>query len=116
MLKPENYPKFQIHHKTLLAQNYEGFLSLAKLSSESFERGFYRKPRIDVETLAKYSKGIIALSGCLNGVVSQFLLYSDYERAREATGKFVDIFGKDRYFIEIQTTIFRSSKRLFRGL
>ena len=116
MLKPENYPKFQIHHKTLLAQNYEGFLSLAKLSSESFERGFYRKPRIDVETLAKYSKGIIALSGCLNGVVSQFLLYSDYERAREATGKFVDIFGKDRYFIEIQNHYLPQQQKIIPGL
>ncbi|MFR6034626.1 MAG: hypothetical protein ACLUKN_16505 [Bacilli bacterium] len=49
-----------------------------------------------------------------HGVVSQFLLYSDYERAREATGKFVDIFGKDRYFIEIQNHYLPQQQRLFR--
>ena len=46
LLTPQNYPKLQTHHKTLLAKDYEGFLNLAKLTSESFSRGFYRKPRI----------------------------------------------------------------------
>ena len=99
LLNPQNYPKYQIHHKTLLARNYEGFLNLAKLTSESYERGFYRKPRIDFETLAKYSKGVIALSGCINGVASQYLLYSDYENARRVTANFVDIFGRENYYI-----------------
>ena len=55
MLKPENFPKYQIHHKTLLAKNYEGFLNLAKLTSLSYEKGYYRKPRIDFDTLAEHS-------------------------------------------------------------
>ena len=116
MLKPDNFPKHQIHHKTLLAKNYEGFLNLAKLTSESYARGFYRRPRIDLETLAKYSKGIIGLSGCLNGVASQYLLYSDYEKAREATGKFVDIFGRDNYFIEVQNHFMPPQKKIIPGL
>lgn len=116
MLKPENFPKYQIHHKTLLAQNYEGFLNLAKLTSESYARGFYRKPRIDFETLAKYSKGIIALSGCINGVASQYLLYSDYEKAREVTAKFLDIFGRDNYYIEIQNHFLPADKKVIPGL
>ena len=116
LLTPQNYPKLQTHHKTLLAKDYEGFLNLAKLTSESFSRGFYRKPRIDFETLAKYSKGIIALSGCLNGVASQYLLYSDYENARRVTANFVDIFGKDNYYIEIQNHFLPADKKVIPGL
>ncbi len=112
LLTPAHYPKLQIHHKTLLAKDYEGFLNLAKLTSESFERGYYRKPRIDFETLAKYSKGIIALSGCINGVASQYLLYSDYENARRVTANFVDIFGKDNYYIEIQNHFMPADKKV----
>ena len=116
MLQPQNFPKFQIHHKTLLAQNYEGFLNLAKLTSESYLKGFYRRPRIDTDLLAKYSKGIIALSGCLNGVASQYLLYSDYESARAVTAKFVDIFGRDNYYIEIQNHFLPPQKKIIPGL
>ena len=116
MLSPENYPRNQIHHKTLLAENYEGFLSLAKLTSISYSDGFYIRPRIDYDTLATHSKGIIALSGCLNGVASQYLLYSDYENARKATAKFVDIFGKDNYYIEIQNHFLPSQKKIIPGL
>ncbi len=108
----EDYPKYQIHHKTLLAQNYEGFLNLVRLTSESYLRGLFKKPCIDFDTLAKYSKGIISLSGCLNGVVSQYLLYSDYEKARQITANFVDIFGRDRYFIEIQNHHLPEEKKI----
>lgn len=116
MLRPENFPRNQIHHKTLLAKNYEGFLNLAKLSSLSFEKGMYYKPRIDVETLAEHSKGIIALSGCLNGVASQYLLYSDYENARKATATFIDIFGRENYFIEVQNHFMASQQKILKGL
>ncbi len=116
MLKPENFPRNQIHHKTLIAKNYKGFLSLSKLTSESYERGMYYKPRIDLETLAKYSEGVIALSGCLNGVASQYLLYSDYEKAREATGKFLDIFGRENYFIEVQNHALPAELKIIPGL
>lgn len=116
MLKPENFPKYQIHHKTLLAKNYEGFLNLAKLTSLSYEKGYYRKPRIDFDTLAEYSKGIIALSGCINGVASQYLLYSDYEKALETTAKFVDIFGRENYYIELQNHFLAADKKVIPGL
>ena len=116
MLKPENFPKYQIHHKTLLAKNYEGFLNLAKLTSLSDEKGYYRKPRIDFDTLAEHSKGIIALSGCINGVASQYLLYSDYEKALETTAKFVDIFGRENYYIELQNHFLAADKKVIPGL
>lgn len=116
MLRPENFPKYQRFHKTLIAKNYEGYLNLAKISSEAFSRGYYYKPRVDIETLAKYSKGIIALSGCLNGVASQYLLYSNYEKAREATAKFIDIFGKENYFIEVQNHFLPMQQKIIPGL
>lgn len=116
LLKPENFPKYQIHHQTLLAKNFTGYLNLAKLSSESYERGFFRRPRIDFETLAKYSEGIIALSGCMNGVASQYLLYSDYENARKTVAKFLDVFGRDNYFIEVQNHFMPQDKKIIPGL
>ncbi|MBO5254477.1 MAG: DNA polymerase III subunit alpha [Opitutales bacterium] len=112
MLTPENFPKHLIHHKTLLAENYEGFLSLSKLTSLSYENGLYRRPRIDYDALAAHSKGVIALSGCLNGVASQYLLYSDYENAKRVTAKFVDIFGKENYYIEIQNHFLPPQKKV----
>jgi len=115
-LRPDNFPKFQIHHKTLIAQNYEGFLNLAKIVSGAYVNGFHYKPRADLELLAKHSKGIIALSGCLNGVASQYLLYSDYENARRAVGKFVDIFGRENYFIELQNHFLPPQKKILPGL
>ncbi len=113
---PQNFPRNQIFHKTLIAKDYDGFLNLAKISSEAYLRGFYYRPRVDIETLAKYSKGIVALSGCLNGVASQYLIYSDYEKAREATAKFIDIFGKENYFIEVQNHYLAAQKKIIPGL
>ena len=113
---PDRFPKYQIHHKTLLAQNYDGYLSLSKIVSAAYVDGFHYKPRADIDLLAKYSKGIIALSGCLNGVASQYLLYSDYEKAREATAKFVDIYGRDNYFIEIQNHFLPEQQKILPGL
>ena len=116
VLTPENFPQNLIHHKTLLAENYEGYLNLAKLSSLSYEEGFYRKPRIDYDALAAHCKGVIGLSGCLNGVASQYLLYSDYENAKRATAKFVDIFGRENYYIEIQNHFLPAQRKILPGL
>lgn len=115
-LSPQNLPKFQNYHKTLLAKNYQGFLNLAKLSSEAWQNGFYYKPRIDFDLLSKYSDGIIALSGCMNGVISQYLLYSDYENAKIATKKFLDIFGRENYFIELQNHFLPPQRKILEGL
>ncbi len=116
MHSPENYPSNQIYHKTLLAENYEGILSLAKLTNISCEDGFCIYPRIDCNTLAGHSNGIIALSGCINGAASQYLLHSDYENARRITANFVDIFGKENYLIEIQNHFLPSQKKIIPGL
>lgn len=99
--KPER-TRHKVNHMGILAQNFEGYQNLVRLVSSAHVNGFYYKPRADMEQLAKYSQGLIGFTGCLQGVVPQFLLNGDFEKAREAMGKFVEIFGKERYFVELQ--------------
>jgi len=115
-LQPSDFPKNQIHHKTILAKNFEGYQNLSRLISKAHTEGVYYKPRVDVETLAQYSKGLIGLSGCINGVASQYLLYNDYENARKATATFIDIFGKENYYIELQDHGLAFQKRIIPNL
>ncbi len=88
-------------HLTLLAENEEGWRNLIKLSSLANLEGFYRKPRIDKEALARHSKGIIALSGCLSGELNRLLARGEEKKALQAAGEYRDIFGKDNFFLEI---------------
>lgn len=90
------------HHTVLLAQNATGWRNLIRLASEAYLTGFYYKPRIDLPLLAAHSEGLIALSGCLGGAVSQALLRQDRNAAVRAAASYREIFGPDRYFLEIQ--------------
>lgn len=90
------------YHLTLLAKNLEGYKNLIKLVTIANLEGYYYKPRIDKESLKKYSKGIIALSGCLGGELSQSIVRNDLQKAEELIKEYQDIFGKENYFIEIQ--------------
>lgn len=90
------------HHLVLLAENYQGYKNLMKLSSLGHTEGYYYKPRIDFELLDQYKEGLIATSACLGGLIPQALVAKNMDKARELTGKFVDLFGKDRFFMEIQ--------------
>ena len=89
-------------HLGLLAKNLTGYQNLLKLVSDAHLRGFYYKPRTDLETLAKFANGLIGFSGCLASLVPQHLLHDRYEQARLACGRFVEIFGRENYFVEIQ--------------
>jgi len=89
-------------HLVLLAENLEGYHNLVKLVSLGFTEGFYYRPRVDVELLAQYNKGLIALSGCLSGVVARILQTSSYEAGKERALQFEEIFGKGNFFLEIQ--------------
>jgi DNA polymerase-3 subunit alpha len=91
-----------IFHMGLLARNHTGYQNLLKLVSDAHLRGFYYRPRADFETLAKYSEGLIAFTGCLAALVPQRLLQGRHEEARRAVGRFVDIYGRENYFVEIQ--------------
>ena len=90
------------YHLTLLAKNLEGYKNLMKLVTIANLEGYYYKPRMDKEILQKYSKGIIALSGCLGGELSQTVMRGDMKKADELVREYQDIFGKENYFIEIQ--------------
>jgi DNA polymerase-3 subunit alpha len=94
--------KHKIHHMGLLAKNFVGYQNLTKLVSAAHVTGFYYKPRIDMDTLATHAEGLIGFTGCLQGVIPQALLRGDYEAARRAAGRFIEIFGKENYFVEIQ--------------
>src|SRR4030088_613336 len=90
------------NHLTLLAANHEGYVNLMKLCSRGQMEGMYYKPRIDKEILAEHSKGLIALSGCLQGEAAIRITEGDLDGAREAVAAYRDIFGKDRFLLEVQ--------------
>ena len=89
-------------HLVLLAKDNEGYKNLAKLVSIAFTEGFYYKPRIDMEVLKKYSKGLVASSACLAGFINRALLADDYEKAKKIANDYIEIFGKDDFYIELQ--------------
>jgi len=90
------------YHLVLLAENNEGYQNLIKLVSIAYIEGFYRKPRIDLDILKQYHKGIIALGACLAGPVSRRILNDEYEAAKEAALTLEDIMGKGNFFLELQ--------------
>ncbi len=90
------------YHLTLLAKNLEGYKNLIKLVTLANLEGYYYKPRMDKEILRQYSNGIIALSGCLGGELSQTVMKGDETKADLLVREYQDIFGKENYFIEIQ--------------
>ncbi len=95
-------PKLKAHHMGLLAKNFDGYRNLVRLVSDAHVNGFYRRPRADFDTLAAHAEGLVGFSGCLQGVIPQTLLKGDYEEAKQWTGKFVEIFGRENFFVEIQ--------------
>src|ERR1700737_3680318 len=90
------------NHLVLLCENLEGYKNLIKLVSSGFLEGFYYKPRIDYDLLAKHSKGLIALSACLRGVVTEAVVEERYDQARENAYRLRDIVGKGNFFLEVQ--------------
>ena len=90
------------YHLLLLAKNLEGYKNLLKLTSLAHLEGFYYKPRVDLEILEKYSKGIIASTACLGGEIPRLLVADRIEKAKEVAKKYQDIFGKENFFLEIQ--------------
>ncbi len=100
--KREEETGSQANHQLLLCENADGYANLTRLVSMAHLQGFYYKPRIDLETLARYSKGLIGTSSCLNGQVPTRILRGDMKGALELAGAYSDIFGKGNYFLELQ--------------
>ncbi len=102
---PTGNPGDAAFHILLLAENREGYQNLLKLTSLSYREGFYYKPRIDKETLRQYSKGLIATSACLGGEVASAFMKRNMAEAKRVAETYLEIFGPDRFFIEVQKHI-----------
>jgi DNA polymerase III subunit alpha len=90
-------------HLLLLAENMTGYQNLLKIASDSQLQGFYYRPRIDREYLAAHSEGLIVTSGCLSGEVPRALYNNDLERAELKLKWYLDVFGREHFFLELQS-------------
>ncbi len=90
------------YHLILLAENQQGYRNLVKLVSLANIEGMYYRPRIDKEILRRYHEGLICLSACIAGEIPQAFLQDNPERADELVREYLDIFGRDNFFLEIQ--------------
>ena len=104
------------YHLVLLAENNEGLKNLMKICSAGFVDGFYYKPRVDYDLLRRHSKGVIALSACIAGEIQELILNNNYEKAREKALLYIDIFGKDNFFLEMQDHNMSEQKIINKGL
>lgn len=89
-------------HLILLAENEMGYKNLIKIVTAGFVDGFYYKPRVDFELLKEHSEGLIVLSACLAGELPKAILNVGYDAAKKIAEKYIEVFGRDNYFIEIQ--------------
>jgi len=103
-------------HLVLLAKNNIGYRNLMKIVSSAFTDGFYYKPRTDMDFLCENSDGLIALSACLQGDITRLISHGDYNGAVEKAREFIDIFGKDNFFIELQDHGLLEQKRANKDL
>ena len=104
------------YHLVLLAENNEGYQNLLHLVSLGFTEGFYYKPRVDKETLRKYSKGLIALSACYAGEVAQAIVKSDLEEAKRVASEYNNIFGQGNFYLELQNHFLQDQAEINNGV
>ena len=104
------------YHLILLAENNEGYQNLMKIVSAGFVEGFYYKPRVDYETLERYSRGLICLSACLAGEVQRNLARGMYEEGKKAALRYQRIFGEGNFFLELQDHGIPMQKTVNQGL
>ena len=88
-------------HLILLATNIDGYKNLIKLLSQAYLDGFYYKPRIDRELLSGHAKGLIGMSACLKGEIPYYLRTEQSEKARETLATYLDILGRDNFYLEL---------------
>ncbi len=103
-------------HMTLLAETTEGMHNLFRLCSLASIEGYFRRPRMDRELLARYSKGIIATTGCPGGEVQTRLKLGQYDEALEAAAAYRDIFGQGNFFVELMGHDLEVEQRSAAGL
>ncbi|NDE88427.1 MAG: DNA polymerase III subunit alpha, partial [Micrococcales bacterium] len=103
-------------HLTMLSTDNQSMFNLFRLSSYAWLEGYYFQPRMDRELLSRFSKGIIATTGCASGEVQTRLRLGQYQKALETAAEFRDIFGKENYFVEIMDHGASIEKRTFSDL
>ena len=95
-------PENKYSHLILLCENETGYRNLCYLVSAGFTEGYYLRPRIDWELLHQHAEGLICLSGCLAGEIPQALIRRDYEAAKSRALELRELFGPERFYLEIQ--------------
>ncbi|PWI43442.1 DNA polymerase III subunit alpha [Streptomyces sp. ICBB 8177] len=104
-------------HKTIWAADKTGLHNLFRLSSDAYKEGWLQKwPRMDKETIAQWSEGLIASTGCPSGEVQTRLRLGHFDEAIKAASEYQDIFGKDRYFLELMDHGIEIERRVRDGL
>src|SRR4051794_7974024 len=109
-------PQTETNHLVLLAETYEGWQNLIKLSSAGYTEGFYYRPRIDKELLAQHARGLIGLSSCLKGEVASALKVDQAKTALTAAARLRDILGPENFFLEMQYQGIEEQKVVNKGL
>jgi DNA polymerase-3 subunit alpha len=104
------------YHLLLLAENNEGYRNLMKLVTKSYFDGYYYKPRIDKEVLREYSRGLIALTACMKGELAVALAKQDFEKALAIAREYLEIFGEENLFLEVQDQGIPEQKAINQGL
>ena len=90
------------HHLILLAKNNEGYKNLVKIVSKAWIDGFYYKPRVDFSVIKQHHEGLICMSACLAGEIPQAILSDDEARTKKLIEKYLNLFGKENFYLEIQ--------------
>src|SRR5271154_690102 len=108
--------KDKYHHLLVLAENEEGYRNLVRITSEASLYGFYRKPRISKNFLARHAKGLVGFSGCLAGELCGNLMAGKYEDAKATATQYQDIFGRGNFFLEIQDQGLELEKKIHADL
>jgi len=104
------------NHLLVLAENEEGYRNLVRITSEASLHGFYRKPRISKNFLAKHAQGLVGFSGCLAGELCGNLMAGKYDAARATASQYQDIFGRGNFFLEIQDQGLELEKKIHADL
>ncbi|MEI7635344.1 MAG: DNA polymerase III subunit alpha [bacterium] len=104
------------NHLVLLAKDFEGFQNICRLSSIGYLEGYYYKPRVDHETLEKYSKGIIAASACLKGEIPEAIIEGNEKRAVQLTDYYLQVYGRENFRFEIMDHGIAEQKILIRAM
>ncbi len=110
-------PNNRRFHLTILVKNKIGYKNLVRLITKAHLEGFYYKPRVDKNLLRQHADGLIGLSGCINAEIPHLISSNQMERAEEVAHEYQNIFGKDNFFIEIQSHFRKSdNKNLYPNL